>query len=92
VRHPPAQPELVRVAATDPLNLVGILSPGPRVPAIVGNAVLFRDGVAIASLEAGQVVQRAELEPGARVDEELRYVPPPRPEAPPAQIALPVGP
>jgi ATP-dependent helicase Lhr and Lhr-like helicase len=40
--------ELVRVAAVDPLNLVGILTPGPRVPAVRGNLVVYRDGVPVA--------------------------------------------
>src|SRR5262249_33805861 len=33
--------EIVRVAAVDPLNLVGILTPGPRVPAQRGNLVVY---------------------------------------------------
>lgn len=37
--------EIVRVAASDPLNLVGIVLPGPRVTAGVGRAVVYRDGV-----------------------------------------------
>jgi ATP-dependent Lhr-like helicase len=35
------------LSAADPLNLVGILVPGDRVPAISGNSVTFRDGAAI---------------------------------------------
>ncbi len=90
VRHvTPGAPEVVRVAATDPLNLVGVLAPGPKVPAVIGNAILYVDGVAVASLEAGQVVPRATLTGGARVDDELAYHPPPRPVAPVAQAALP---
>jgi ATP-dependent Lhr-like helicase len=34
------------VSAADPLNLVGIVVPGDRVPAISGRTVTFRDGVA----------------------------------------------
>jgi ATP-dependent Lhr-like helicase len=45
----------VAISAADPLNLVGIVTPDARVPAITRNRVLFRDGVAIASLEAGEV-------------------------------------
>ena len=37
--------EIVRIAAVDPLNLVGILTPGPRVPALRGNRVTYRDGL-----------------------------------------------
>jgi len=40
--------EIVRVAAVDPLNLVGILTPGPRLPAQRGNLVVYRDGLPIA--------------------------------------------
>jgi ATP-dependent Lhr-like helicase len=87
-RNPPRFPELVRLAATDPLNLVGVTSPGPKVPAVIGNAILFRDGVAIASLEAGALVSRHALDDGARVDEELGYHSPPRPTAPAPQLSL----
>ncbi|HVI09457.1 MAG TPA: DEAD/DEAH box helicase [Candidatus Binatia bacterium] len=37
----------VTISAADPLNLVGILVPGDRVPAISGNSVTYRDGVAV---------------------------------------------
>ena len=86
----PVAPELCKVAATDPLNLVGVLSPGSRVPAVIGNAVLYRDGVPIASKEAGAVVLRVALEGGASVDDELTYHPPPRRAAAPPQVALPL--
>ncbi len=35
------------LSAADPLNLVGILVPGERVPAVSGRTVSYRDGVAI---------------------------------------------
>ncbi len=38
----------ITLSAADPLNLVGILVPGERVPAISGNSVTFRDGAAVA--------------------------------------------
>ncbi len=57
-RKRPATPEFVRVAATDPLNLVGVIAPGPRVPALLDNAVLYCDGVPVASLEGGEKVER----------------------------------
>jgi ATP-dependent helicase Lhr and Lhr-like helicase len=38
--------ETITLSAADPLNLVGILVPGERAPAISGNSVTFRDGVA----------------------------------------------
>jgi ATP-dependent Lhr-like helicase len=38
---------MVVLSAADPLNLVGILVPGERVPAISGRTVTFRDGVVV---------------------------------------------
>jgi ATP-dependent Lhr-like helicase len=49
--------ELVAISAADPLNLAGILTPGPRVTAIATNRILLRDGLPIAALEAGQIIQ-----------------------------------
>jgi ATP-dependent Lhr-like helicase len=46
-RHRAPTGETVRVSAADPLNLVGILVPGDRVPALSGRTVAFRDGVAV---------------------------------------------
>jgi len=37
----------ITLSAADPLNLVGILVPGERVPAISGNSVTYRDGAAV---------------------------------------------
>jgi ATP-dependent Lhr-like helicase len=48
---------LVTISAADPLNLAGILTPGPRVTAIAANRILLRDGVPIAAMEAGQIIQ-----------------------------------
>jgi ATP-dependent helicase Lhr and Lhr-like helicase len=45
----------IRISACDPLNLAGILTPGPRVPAQFGNRVLFRGGVPLASAEGGEL-------------------------------------
>jgi ATP-dependent helicase Lhr and Lhr-like helicase len=39
--------EIVRVAVVDPLNLVGILTPGPRVPALGTSTVVYRDGLPV---------------------------------------------
>ena len=48
LRKPSAGGELVPVSAADPLNLVGIVTPGPTVPALATNRILFRDGVPVA--------------------------------------------
>jgi ATP-dependent Lhr-like helicase len=44
----------VCVAGSDPLNLAGTLLPGSKVPAVAGNRLLYRDGVPVASLVAGE--------------------------------------
>jgi ATP-dependent Lhr-like helicase len=36
---------VIRLSACDPLNLVGIITPGARVPAAMPNAVIYEDGV-----------------------------------------------
>lgn len=46
--------ELVMVSGCDPLNLVGTLLPGTKVPAVAGNRLLYRDGVPVASRVAGK--------------------------------------
>jgi ATP-dependent Lhr-like helicase len=35
----------VQLSAVDPLNLTGVVTPGPRVPATVGNVVTWVDGI-----------------------------------------------
>jgi ATP-dependent Lhr-like helicase len=59
---------MVSVSGADPLNLVGIVVPGPRIPALAGNRVLFRDGAVIASQVGKQVSYRVELDDAARWD------------------------
>jgi ATP-dependent Lhr-like helicase len=46
--------ELITLSAADPLNLQGILTPGPRVAAFTANRILFRDGLPIAMLESDE--------------------------------------
>jgi ATP-dependent Lhr-like helicase len=45
---------LVSISAADPLNLVGTLLPGARVPNQAGARVLYRDGLPIATLIGGE--------------------------------------
>ncbi len=61
VRRTEPTGEVLAVSACDPLNLAGVITPGPRVPAVSGNKVAFRDGVPVASLQTGDVVMHAEL-------------------------------
>ncbi len=59
--------EVVIVAAADPLNLVGVLVPGARVPPAAREVVAFRGGVAIDAGELGTVRSRLERARGARL-------------------------
>jgi len=45
----------IRLSAADPLNLVGVILPGPRVASNPGNYVVFRNGVPIQSGEAAPI-------------------------------------
>jgi ATP-dependent Lhr-like helicase len=58
LRRRPREGEIVRLSACDPLNLVGILTPGPRVPAVRTREIVFRDGL---PAEAEPTAARAAL-------------------------------
>lgn len=45
----------VSISAADPLNLVGVLTPGEKVPRLPGNRVLFEAGVPVAVQVGGEV-------------------------------------
>jgi ATP-dependent Lhr-like helicase len=62
VRKLEKEGDWITLSAADPLNLVGILSPGARVAAITRNRVLFCDGLAIAVLEGGALRRLAGCE------------------------------
>jgi ATP-dependent Lhr-like helicase len=55
------QESLISVSAADPLNLVGIITPGGRVTAHTGNRILYRNGEPVALLEAGETRFLVEL-------------------------------
>ena len=55
VRSAERSGRLVVVSGVDPLNLAGIVTPGSRVSAIYSNRVMYRDGVPVAALIAGDV-------------------------------------
>jgi ATP-dependent Lhr-like helicase len=54
-RRNAASGTLVSISAADPLNVVGTLLPGGKIPAVTGTRLLSRDGVAIAALVAGEM-------------------------------------
>jgi ATP-dependent helicase Lhr and Lhr-like helicase len=52
---------LLSLSAADPLNLIGIVTPGARLPALTGNRLLYRDGLPLAVLASGEVKFLQEL-------------------------------
>jgi ATP-dependent Lhr-like helicase len=55
IRRTPADDLLVSLSAADPLNLMGIVTPGARLTTSASNRVLYRDGAPIAVLEAKEI-------------------------------------
>jgi ATP-dependent Lhr-like helicase len=66
IRRTDKDDRLVVLSACDPLNLAGITSPGSRVPALLDNKVVYRNGVPVASVEGGSVQWRDELDDVSR--------------------------
>ncbi len=62
VRRRPHTEQYLSLSGADPLNLIGIVTPGARLPSLTGNRVLFRDGLPLATLAAGEVVFLAALD------------------------------
>jgi ATP-dependent Lhr-like helicase len=61
IRRAPAVESLISISAADPLNLVGIITPGSRVTAHSTNRVLYRDGAPVAVLEGNETRYLVEL-------------------------------
>jgi len=55
------QESLISVSAADPLNLMGIITPGGRVTAHTSNRILYRNGEPITVLESGETRFMVEL-------------------------------
>jgi ATP-dependent Lhr-like helicase len=73
IRKMAATNELVTLSAADPLNLQGILIPGPRITAFTANRILFRDGLPIAALESGEIRKLSqERIPDLQIESALR--------------------
>jgi ATP-dependent Lhr-like helicase len=51
VRREEPSGELIALCGADPLNLVGIITPGDAVAAVATNHILFRDGIPVAVQE-----------------------------------------
>jgi ATP-dependent Lhr-like helicase len=58
--------QYVCVCAADPLNIVGTILPGEKVPALMGNRLAFRDGACVATLISGKFEFASDLTPADR--------------------------
>jgi ATP-dependent Lhr-like helicase len=63
IRRKPASGEWLSVSGADPLNLAGVLTPGPKLPALTGNRLLYRDGLPVAVFAADEVQFLETLDP-----------------------------
>jgi ATP-dependent Lhr-like helicase len=55
VRRRPTSGEFVSLSGADPLNLIGILTPGAKLAAVTANRLLYCDGLPVALLSGGDV-------------------------------------
>src|SRR6185295_1415794 len=60
-RREPARGEIVRLSACDPLNLIGILTPGRRATATASTQIAYRDGVPVEDEASRRGVQRSAI-------------------------------
>ena len=72
VRRQEASGALVTLSGADPLNLVGIITPGDAVPAFATNRILYRDGVPVAVKEGEGRGERFLLDVGSEEAQLLR--------------------
>jgi len=63
VRRRPAAGQYLSLSGADPLNLLGIVTPGARLPSLKGNRLLYRDGVPVAIMAGGTVAFLADMDP-----------------------------
>ncbi len=61
MRRQPREPETIVVAAADPLNLLGILTPGPRISPFAQQVIVYRSGVPIETGALGAVKSRLQM-------------------------------
>ncbi|HWC88343.1 MAG TPA: DEAD/DEAH box helicase, partial [Pirellulales bacterium] len=65
-RDEPAESEWRVISAADPLNLLGVLTEGSRIPATHKNALILQNGRVVATLNGGAVEYQAEFDVGTQ--------------------------
>ncbi|MEK6335016.1 MAG: DEAD/DEAH box helicase [Acidobacteriota bacterium] len=63
IRRTQAESSLISINAADPLNLIGVVTPGSRLAPASSNRILYRDGIPIAVLEAKEIRFLVEMSP-----------------------------
>jgi ATP-dependent Lhr-like helicase len=66
IRRAASDETLISISAADPLNLIGVITPGSRLSSASSNRVLYRDGVPIALLEAKEIRFLVEMNAAAQ--------------------------
>ena len=56
-KRPETQQE-IKISAADPLNLAGVILPGPRIAAVPSNFVVFRDGMVLRTVTSRETTDR----------------------------------
>ena len=74
MRRRPKSGEWVSLSGADPLNLLGILTPGSRLAALTASRLIYRDGLPVAALAGGKAQFLADLEPAEKWEAEKRLV------------------
>ena len=74
MRRRPLSEQWISLSGADPLNLIGILTPGPRLPALTDNRLVYRDGLPVATLSAGKVQFLTTLDARSEWEAEKRLV------------------
>ncbi|HEY1783394.1 MAG TPA: DEAD/DEAH box helicase [Roseiarcus sp.] len=74
MRRRPKSGEWISLSGADPLNLIGILTPGQRLAALTANRIVYRDGLPVAALTGGKTQFLTELESADQWEAEKRLV------------------
>jgi ATP-dependent Lhr-like helicase len=73
-RRRPASGQWVSLSAADPLNLIGVLTPGGKLAALTGNRLLYRDGLPIAAFSGGKIEFLTTIDEATRWEAEKRLI------------------
>ncbi len=85
VRRKPPSGRWVSLSGADPLNLVGILTPGPKLAALTGNRLLYRDGLPVALFAGGEAQFLETFDPATQWEARKALL---RGAVPPSLVAL----